>query len=74
LSNIQKDKQIDEFKSMIQDLNALNAGLNLQKIAQKDFIRILKKLDNMENDLHNLNIVSDKICSNKFFEVDNLFD
>lgn len=65
LANIQQDKQIEEFKSMIIDLNSVNKGLNTQKIAQKDFIRILKKLDNMESDLDNLNKVADKICSNQ---------
>jgi len=65
LANIQQDKQIEEFKSMIIELNSVNKGLNTQKIAQKDFIRILKKLDNMESDLDNLNKVADKICSNQ---------
>eukprot|EP00801_Mesodinium_rubrum_P012973 Mrub_13106.p1 GENE.Mrub_13106~~Mrub_13106.p1 ORF type:complete len:158 (-),score=41.53 Mrub_13106:55-495(-) len=74
LENIQKDKQIDEFKSMIKDLNSVVNNLNEQKIAQKDYIRILKKLDNMETDLDNLNKVADKICSNQYFEVENLFE
>lgn len=59
---------------MIKDLNEVISGLNEQKIAQKDFIRILKKLDNMEGDMLNLNKVADKICSNQQFEVDNLFE
>jgi hypothetical protein len=50
---------------MIKDLNEVISGLNEQKIAQKDFIRILKKLDNMEGDMLNLNKVADKICSNQ---------
>lgn len=36
LENIQKDKQIEEFKSMIKDLNEVITKANEQKISQKD--------------------------------------
>lgn len=62
---MQQDRQIEEFKSMIKDLNEVISNANEQKIAQKDQIRILKKLDNMEGDMLNLNKVADKICSNQ---------
>jgi len=36
LENMQQDTQIQEFKSMIKDLNQVISNANEQKIAQKD--------------------------------------
>jgi len=72
--NKHKDIEIDEFKSMIKDLNNIINDLNKQKISQTDYIKIIKKLDNLESDLQNLNTVAQKMCSSQWFEVDNLFD
>jgi len=69
----QLQHEIDGFKQMIKDQNALITDLTQNKIEQKDWIKLLKKLENVDVDLQNMSGVLDQVLSGYFIDVDSLF-
>eukprot|EP00341_Mesodinium_pulex_P001503 CAMPEP_0116921308 /NCGR_PEP_ID=MMETSP0467-20121206/21550_1 /TAXON_ID=283647 /ORGANISM="Mesodinium pulex, Strain SPMC105" /LENGTH=118 /DNA_ID=CAMNT_0004599345 /DNA_START=520 /DNA_END=876 /DNA_ORIENTATION=- len=65
---------IAEFKSMIKDQTSINKELKGKLVEQKDWIKLLKKLENVDIDLDNLSGVLDKVLNDQNFEVDSLFN
>jgi len=61
------------FKGMIKDQNALVTELQSCKIEQKDYIKVLKKMENVDFDLQNMTGVLDQVLDGKFIQVDALF-